>query len=87
MSVKFTNQGGSDRDGNGGLGLRGNQQLGKNTLRLTMLSALGNLWVARMLGAAGTGASWGAELALQGLKRVLNPCQSDPRNAGCTGNW
>ena len=25
MSVKFTNQGGSDRDGNGGLGLRGNQ--------------------------------------------------------------
>ena len=26
MSVKFTNQGGSDRDGNGGLGLRGNQQ-------------------------------------------------------------
>ena len=26
VSVKFTNQGGSDRDGNGGLGLRGNQQ-------------------------------------------------------------
>jgi hypothetical protein len=25
VSVKFTNQGGSDRDGNGGLGLRGNQ--------------------------------------------------------------
>ncbi len=28
MSVKFTNQGGSDRDGNGGLGLRGNQHIG-----------------------------------------------------------
>lgn len=25
MSIKFTNKGGSDRDGNGGLGLRGNQ--------------------------------------------------------------
>lgn len=25
MSVKFTNQGGSDRDGNGGLRLHGNQ--------------------------------------------------------------
>ena len=49
MSVKFTNQGGSDRDGNGGLGLRGNQQadaactINRGFVRLHDAAAAGEL--------------------------------------------
>lgn len=62
--------------------------LGKNTLRPTMLSALGNLWVARMRilelqGQVRLGCRVGTTRAEAGLK----PVQSDPQNAGCTGNW
>jgi hypothetical protein len=40
--VKFTNQGGSDRDGNGGLGLRGNQHLRNALAHNNILSIPGS---------------------------------------------